>query len=99
MIAVEVCGLCKGARVKPSTNCGVCQGRGVGCSFCDGSGQIKGANCARCWGRGTVPAGFLPADVILRVPPLTDTMGRAVIESAAGLLVATLALTDRKSVV
>jgi len=75
------------------------------CGLCDGSGEkttpaalhqlvphAMTMRCARCWGRGTVPAGFLPADVILRVPPLTDTMGRTVIECAAGLLVAALAL-------
>ncbi len=66
------------------------------CGLCGGSGKPPPPSslerCARCWGRGTVPAGFLPADVVLRVPPLTDTMGRSVIESAAGLLVAVLAL-------
>lgn len=79
------------------------------CGLCGGSGKKTSPaaleqlvphemtmNCPRCWGRGTVPAGFLPADVVLRVPPLTDTMGRSVIESAAGLLVAVLALRGNK---
>ena len=93
MICVETCQLCSGAGAKPTTACGRCGGVGhPGCGLCSGAGKVQGARCSRCWGRGTVPAGFVPADVVLRVPPLTDTMGRTVIECAAALLVATLAL-------
>lgn len=62
------------------------------CNICQGSGKQRDYRCSRCWGRGTVPAGFRPSDVILRVPPLTDTMRKTEIECAAALLVATLAL-------
>lgn len=62
------------------------------CGICQGTGKQRDHRCSRCWGRGTVPAGFMPSDVILRVPPLTDAMRKTEIECAAALLVATLAL-------
>jgi len=66
------------------------------CTLCYGCklkpGAPDGFRCPRCWGRGIVPAGFLPADVVLLVPPLGDAMRRTDVECAAGMLVATLAL-------
>jgi len=78
-ITVEPCGPCagEGSKVTPADLCAL-------------RPTAAETRCSRCWGRGVVPAGFLPADVVVHCMPLTDAFERSECEFAAGMIVLTL---------